>query len=70
MSQKQKYIEEYEKYKHIELCCSIWHLKSNHFIKYEILDISENIITLKTVHTGNIVEKTPHWCRKNLEKTQ
>jgi len=68
MSQKEKYLEEFEKYKNVELSYGRWRLKSNNFIQYDIVTICDDFVRLETVHTKNVVEKTPHWCRKNLEK--
>ncbi len=68
MSQE-KYKEEYEKYKHIQIEPGIYILK-NTLIKYEIQEISTETekVKLKTLNTNNIQIKTLHWCRKNLIK--
>lgn len=70
MSQKEKYQEEYEKYKHIQLELGKYKLSSNEMIEYEItfLDDEKEIATLLTLSSKNIKNKTYHWCRKNLIK--
>ena len=62
-----KYLEEFEKYKHIKIEPGIFELK-NTSIRYEVLEINEekNEATVKTIASGNIMRKTLHWCRKNL----
>ena len=66
---KQKYLEEYEKYKNINIEFRTYRLKSNRRILYEVLDIDEKLqrVLIKTVSSGVEQSKTLHWCRKNLE---
>ncbi len=65
---KQKYLEEYEKYKYIKIENQIYTLKSNELILYEVVDISEREerATVRSVASGMERERTLHWCRKNL----
>lgn len=67
MSQQEKYKEEFEKYKHIALETGFYKQK-NTFFEFEILSITDDWIEIKAKHSGVIKKKTPHWCRKNLEK--
>jgi hypothetical protein len=65
---KNKYLEEFEKYKHIKVSPGLFELK-NTSIKYEVLEVNEekNEAIVKTVSSGNVATKTVHWCRKNLK---
>jgi len=65
---KQKYLEEYEKYKHIKIKHEIYRLRSNRQIMYEVLDINdrEEKAVVKSMASGVERERTLHWCRKNL----
>ena len=69
MSQKDKFLEEYNKYKHIIIETGIYEIK-NTLIKYEVTEVNEekNIVTMKCIKSSNIRTKTLHWCRKNLTK--
>ena len=66
---KKKYLEEYEKYKDVEIKPGRYRRKSNNVIMYEILEVDKNQekVHLTTVHSDNNMTKTLHWCRKNLE---
>ncbi len=68
MSQKEKYQEEYEKFKHVNITCGKYKLASNNFIEYLIIGIDEQkeMATLLTLSSKNVKQKTLHWCRKNL----
>ena len=71
MSGVERYLKEYEKYKHIELETDVVYLKkSRHTERVMILEINdnENIVHVKNLRTENIQYKTLHWCRKNLIK--
>lgn len=37
-------------------------------IRYEILSIENDRVKFKTLHSGNISEKTLHWCQKNMKE--
>ncbi len=68
MNGQQRYLEEYEKYKHIEITPGEYYLKSNPTIKLVVISVHEDInrVLVKTVKSGNERERTLHWCRKNL----
>ena len=68
MNGQQKYLEEYEKYKHIEVVPGEYYLKSNPAISLVVVSICEDLTraVVKTVKSGNERERTLHWCRKNL----
>ena len=71
MSGVERYLKEYEKYKHIELETDVVYLKkSRHTERVMILEINdnENVVQVKNLRTENIQYKTLHWCRKNLIK--
>ena len=65
---KNKYLEEYEKYKYVKITPQRYRLKSNKVIAYEVLEIDEKYerVYLRTVHSKHELTKTLHWCRKNL----
>ncbi len=72
---QQKYLEEYERLKHIEISVGfyMWAAPTNlplnlrnRGLYYEVLSIQGEQATLKTLHSGAIQTKTLHWCRKNL----
>ena len=65
---KNKYLEEYEKYKHVKVVPQVYKLKSNENILYEVLEVDEigEQVYLKTVRSKNERTRTLHWCRKNL----
>lgn len=69
---QQKYFEEFEKYKNVELHVGkIYHHKEGPNMKYIILsvDVEKNSATIQRVlkeGEGMISSKTAHWCRKNL----
>ena len=71
MSGIQRYLDEYEKYKHVELHVNTEYCKkSKQTEKVILLEIDEEKETalVKNVRTENIQHKTLHWCRKNLIK--
>jgi len=65
---KQKYLEEYEKYKNVKIKHQTYKLKSNRNILYEVFDVDESgeKAIVKSVASGVERERTLHWCRKNL----
>jgi len=71
MSGQQKYLEEYEKYKHIPLENGEYYMKSNPTIRVMIMSINEEAerALVKTIKSGNERERTLHWCRKNLVRS-
>jgi hypothetical protein len=64
-----KFIVEYEKYKDVKLeIGSIYSHKNKNSVKYEILSIDEpsDVCEVETLHSEVVLERTLHWCRKNL----
>jgi hypothetical protein len=66
---KEKYLEEYEKYKHVQLILGEYRLKSNRTVVFSILNIEEasEKALIRSTASGVERERTLHWCRKNLE---
>lgn len=69
LTNRQRYLQEYEKYKDVVLETGLY-VKKDSSVKIEILDIKRDKITIKTVDSGFVNEKTPHWCRKYLERLE
>ena len=71
MSGQQKYLKEYEKYKHIQVEEGEHHMKSNPTIRVMIMSINDEAerVLVKTLKSGNERERTLHWCRKNLVRS-
>lgn len=67
MSMKERYLEEYEKFKHIEIAPGLY---SQNGIEFEIVSVDneKDCATIKTIKSGVIKVKTLHWCRKKLIK--
>ena len=68
---KRKYLEEYEKYKDVELQLNeVYVKKSRTTEKVEIIDIDEDsqMARIKNLRSEVLTTKTLHWCRKNLIK--
>ena len=68
---KKKYLEEYEKYKNIELFLNeVYAKKSRTTEKVELIEVDEHaqVARVKNLRTGVLQTKTLHWCRKNLIK--
>jgi hypothetical protein len=63
-----KYLEEYEKYKHIQIDVGEYHIKNNIAIVYVVTSITENSVMVTNKNSGFAQEKTIHWARKNLVK--
>tara|TARA_Y100001938_G_C8063406_1_gene418703 strand:+ start:698 stop:919 length:222 start_codon:yes stop_codon:yes gene_type:complete len=67
----EKYLHEYNKYKHIVLdldCTYVKKSKAGEKIQIISIDQKNEKATLKNLRTKNILTKTLHWCRKNLIK--
>ena len=67
----QRYFEEYEKYKNVELDLDVVYLKKSKASERVMLleiDVEGNAAQVKNMRTENIQNKTLHWCRKNLIK--
>tara|TARA_A100001391_G_scaffold146930_1_gene104376 strand:- start:54 stop:275 length:222 start_codon:yes stop_codon:yes gene_type:complete len=68
---KRKYLEEYEKYKDINIQLNeVYSKKSRTTEKVEIIEIDEEseMARIKNLRTEVLTTKTLHWCRKNLIK--
>jgi len=70
-SQK-KYLEEYEKWKHIVITPGTYKQRisnNNYLILYEVVSIDDTTeeVTIKNPGNGFLKKKTLHWARKNLE---
>ena len=66
---KQRYLEEYEKYKDVQLTLNeTYSKKSKQTEKVQLIEIDEtaNVAIVKNLRTENTQIKTLHWCRKNL----
>jgi hypothetical protein len=68
MSSQQKYLEEYERHKHIVIEAGEYHVKSRLYLKYSVLnvDLEKELVLLE--RNGSQITKTLHWCRKKLVK--
>ena len=68
---KKKYLEEYEKYKDVELVLNeVYSKASRTSEKVELVEIDEEsqMARVKNLRTETLLTKTLHWCRKNLIK--
>tara|TARA_R110000824_G_scaffold36844_8_gene113953 strand:- start:975 stop:1211 length:237 start_codon:yes stop_codon:yes gene_type:complete len=68
---KKRYLEEYEKYKDIELALNeTYSKKTKESEKVQLTEIDETaqVAIVENLRTGNTQVKTLHWCRKNLIK--
>lgn len=68
---KKKYLEEYEKYKNVDIQLNeVYSKKSKTSEKVEVIDIDEasQMARVKNLRTETLQTKTLHWCRKNLIK--
>ena len=68
---KKRYIEEYEKYKNVDLQLNeVYAKKSKASEKVELVEIDEEsqMARIKNLRTETLLTKTLHWCRKNLIK--
>lgn len=65
---QQRYLEEYEKFKHIEIVEGIY--ANSRGIQYEVSNIDLENETATTTSMLNRYERarTLHWCRKNLKR--
>lgn len=68
---KKRYLEEYEKYKNVDLQLNeVYSKKSKTSEKVELVEIDEEsqMARIKNLRTETLLTKTLHWCRKNLIK--
>jgi len=71
MNSQQRYLQEYEKYKNVKVQEGEYHMRSNPTIKVMIMSINEAAerVLVRTLKSGNERERTLHWCRKNLVRS-
>jgi len=65
-SAQQKYLEEYEKLKHVEIKPGKYVNKNKLSIEYDVFNVENDSADIKTLSSGEIKNKTLHWIRKNL----
>jgi len=69
ISERQKqYLEEVQRLQHIVINeGQIYSLKNKSSIKIKVLQIkSDNLVSIETIHSKFVQDKTLHWCKKNL----
>jgi len=67
---QQRYLEEFEKYKHVQLSTSEIYAKKSMITEKVIIkkiDKKRDVAIIKNIRTGSEQKKTLHWCRKNLQ---
>ena len=67
---QRKYLEEYEKYKHIEISLGTYCVKNRPHLVYEIISVDQTGDTATLQREGATQVKTLHWCRKKLERRE
>jgi len=65
---QRKYLEEYEKHKHISIAEGSYHIKDKPYLKYEVVSVDAKEEKAVIEREGLKQTKTLHWCRKNLVK--
>jgi len=65
---QQKYLEEYEKYKHILISEGEYHIRDKTYLVYEVVSVNTKEEAVVIERNGSRTTKTLHWCRKNLVK--
>ena len=65
---QRKYLEEYEKYKHIKIEPGTFHVKDRTYLVYDIISVDEENQVATLQREGSTMTKTLHWCRKKLER--
>jgi ribosomal protein L25 (general stress protein Ctc) len=73
MNSKEKYLQEYEKYKNVQLDEQSTYVKKSRSSEKVVLleiDTKKETALVKNLRTDNIQSKTLHWCRKNLFKIE
>jgi hypothetical protein len=65
---QRKYLEEYEKYKHISITEGSYHIKDKPYLKYEVVSVDMEEEKAVIEREDSRQTKTLHWCRKNLIK--
>jgi len=66
MSSQQKYLQEYEKFKHIVIKEGEYHIKERLYLRYNVLSVDKENETVLLERNGSKMTKTLHWCRKKL----
>ncbi len=67
VSENQKhYLEEYEKFKHIEVLVGFYCLSNNPRFLCRVLSINGENAEVESTNSGLTRTRTLHWCRKNL----
>ena len=67
---QRKYLEEYEKHKHIKIALGTYSVKDRPYLIYEIISVDEDEDTA-ILQRGEITQtRTLHWCRKRLERRE
>jgi len=66
MNSQQKYLQEYEKFKHIVINKGEYHIKDKLHLRYNVLNVDEESETVLLERNGSKITKTLHWCRKRL----
>jgi hypothetical protein len=64
------YQESYEKHKDVVIELGLYESKTRSNVKMEVISIEGDSVSLKDIRTGNVREKTLHWCRKSLVKSE
>ena len=67
---QRKYLEEYEKYKHIKISPGSYFDKDRTYLVYEIISVDEDKEIAVLQRGDSTMTKTFHWCRKKLEKNE
>ena len=63
---QQRYIEEYEKHKHIVIEPGVYRIKKNEHYSYEVIEVDLDNELVRLKKDNFVSQKTLHWCRKNL----
>jgi len=65
---QRKYLEEYEKYKHIKIEPGPYFVKDRTYLVYDIISVDEDKQIAVLQRDDSTMTKTLHWCRKKLER--
>ena len=67
---QRKYLEEYEKYKHIKIEPGSYFVKDRIYLIYDIISVDEEEQIAVLLRNNSTMTKTIHWCRKKLERKE
>jgi len=67
---QRKYLEEYEKYKHIKIEPGFYFVKDRTYLMYEIISVDKEKEIASLQRGDSIMTKTFHWCRKKLQRKE